>query len=158
MTARSATSGPAATAPASVLVARVGRVVRQRLEQALAPSGLHQRQLVALSYLREHGATPQQALAEQLCMDASSLVCLLNQLEDNKLIVRRRDRTDRRRGIVELSAGGDRALSDIDERLQRIDDDILADLRPDERQVLQSLLARLTAAEPRWAMAVTDRG
>jgi DNA-binding MarR family transcriptional regulator len=158
MTARSATSNPAATAPASVLVARVGRVVRQRLEQALAPSGLHQRQLVALSYLREHGATPQQALAEQLCMDASSLVCLLNQLEDNKLIVRRRDRTDRRRGIVELSAGGDRALSDIDERLQRIDDDILADLRPDEREVLQSLLARLTAAEPRWAMAVVDRG
>jgi DNA-binding MarR family transcriptional regulator len=158
MTARSATSGPAATAPASVLVARVGRVVRQRLEQALAPSGLHQRQLVALSYLREHGATPQQTLAEQLCMDASSLVCLLNQLEDLGLIARRRDRTDRRRGIVELSSRGDRMLRDIDERLQRIDDEILADLRPDERKVLQSLLARLTAAEPRWVMTVADRG
>jgi DNA-binding MarR family transcriptional regulator len=158
MTARSATPGPPATAPASVLVARVGRVVRQRLEQALAPSGLHQRQLVALSYLREHGATPQQTLAEQLCMDASSLVCLLNQLEENGLIARRRDRTDRRRGIVELSARGERTLSDIDERLRRIDDEILVDLRPDERKVLQSLLARLTAAEPRWAMAVADRG
>jgi DNA-binding MarR family transcriptional regulator len=158
MTARSATASPPATAPASVLVARVGRVVRQRLEQALAPSGLHQRQLVALSYLREHGATPQQTLAEQLCMDASSLVCLLNQLEDNGLIARRRDRTDRRRGIVELSARGHRTLSDIDERLQRIDDEILVDLHPDERKVLQSLLARLTAAEPRWAMAVADRG
>jgi DNA-binding MarR family transcriptional regulator len=157
-TARSATSGPAATAPASVLVARVGRVVRQRLEQALAPSGLHQRQLVALSYLREHGATPQQTLAEQLCMDASSLVCLLNQLEDLGLIARRRDRADRRRGIVELSSRGDRMLRDIDERLQRIDDEILADLRPDERRVLQGLLARLTAAEPRWVMTVADRG
>ena len=52
-----------AAPPASVLIARVGRVVRQRLEQAVRPVGLHQRQLVALTYLRDHGPSAQSALA-----------------------------------------------------------------------------------------------
>lgn len=145
-----------APAPSAVLIARVGRVVRQRLEQALAPSGLHQRQLVALSYLRDHGPTAQQTLAEQLCMDASSLVCLLNQLEDSDLILRRRDRADRRRGILELSAHGERTLGDIDHALHSIDDEILTGLRPDERDTLQRLLARLTAGAPNWSMTAAE--
>lgn len=146
----------ATSAPAAVLIARVGRVVRQRLEQALAPLGLHQRQLVALSYLRDHGPTPQQTLAERLCMDASSLVCLLNQLEDNELIVRRRDRTDRRRGILELSPRGERTLTQIDQALHSIDDAILTGLQPHERDSLQGLLARLTAGEPNWSIAAAQ--
>jgi DNA-binding MarR family transcriptional regulator len=151
-----ATPTPTSTAPAAVLIARVGRVVRQRLEQALAPLGLHQRQLVALSYLRDHGPAPQQTLADQLCMDPSSLVALLNQLEDGELIVRRRDRTDRRRGILELSATGERTLAGIDDALRGIDDEILTGLQPDERQLLQRLLARLTAGVPDWGMAAAE--
>ena len=80
--------------PASVLIARVARLVRSRLEAALGPSGLRQRQLVALTYLRDRGPARQQALAQSLCMDASSLVCLLNELEDEDLIARKRDRED----------------------------------------------------------------
>src|ERR1700749_5041915 len=95
---------------ATVLIARIARAVRQRFEQALAPLGLRQRHVVALSYLRGHGPTAQQTLAEQLCMDASSLVGLLNQLEDEDLVVRRRDRADRRRGLIELSERGQSAL------------------------------------------------
>lgn len=151
-------ASPTTTAPATVLIARVGRVVRQRLEQALAPAGLHQRQLVALSYLRDHGPTAQRTLAEQLCMDASSLVCLLNQLEDGELIRRGRDRADRRRGVVELSPTGQDALGRIDQALQGIDDEVLADLRPQERATLHSLLARLTAGRPDWGVAAGDGG
>ena len=53
-------------AQASVLIARVARVVRHRFEQVLTPLGLSQRDVIALSYLRGHGPTPQQLLAEQL--------------------------------------------------------------------------------------------
>ena len=73
--------------PAAVLIARVARLVRSRLDAALGPSELRPRQLVALSYLRDHGPARQQALAQSLCMDASGLVCLLNDLEDRDLIV-----------------------------------------------------------------------
>ncbi len=129
--------------PASVLIARVARLVRSRLDAALDPSELRQRQLVALSYLRDHGPARQQALAQSLCMDASSLVCLLNDLEDRDLIARRRDREDRRRGILELTEHGREALAEIDAVLAEIDAEILADLDDSERADLRALLGRL---------------
>ncbi|MBS1843999.1 MAG: winged helix-turn-helix transcriptional regulator [Actinobacteria bacterium] len=134
---------PAIELPASVLIARVARLVRSRLDAALGPSELRQRQLVALSYLRDHGPARQQALAQSLCMDASSLVCLLNDLEDRDLVARRRDREDRRRGILELTEGGRAALAESDALLAEIDAEILADLDGSERADLRSLLGRL---------------
>ena len=136
--------GSAADLPASVLIARVARLVRSRLDAALGPSELRQRQLVALSYLRDHGPARQQALAQSLCMDASSLVCLLNDLEDRDLIARRRDREDRRRGILELTDHGREALAESDAVLAEIDAEILADLDESERADLRALLSRLS--------------
>jgi DNA-binding MarR family transcriptional regulator len=133
----------AADLPAAVLIARAARLVRSRLNAALGPSELRQRQLVALPYLRDHGPARQQALAQSLCMDASSLVCLLNDLEDRDLIARRRDREDRRRGILELTDHGREALVESDAVLAEIDAEILADLDPSERADLRTLLGRL---------------
>jgi DNA-binding MarR family transcriptional regulator len=137
-------TNPTTDLPASVLIARVARLVRSRLDAALGPSELRQRQLVALSYLRDHGPARQQALAQSLCMDASSLVCLLNDLEDRDLIARRRDREDRRRGILELTDHGRDALVESDVALAEIDAEILADLDETERADLRALLGRLS--------------
>jgi DNA-binding MarR family transcriptional regulator len=137
-------TAPPVTLPASVLIARVARLVRSRLEAALGPSGLRQRQLVALSYLRDHGPTRQQALAQSLCMDASTLVCLLNDLEDRDLVARHRDREDRRRGILELTDHGRAQLAEVDAALAEIDAEILFDLDASERAELVSLLGRLS--------------
>jgi DNA-binding MarR family transcriptional regulator len=143
-TKRARTADDAAVAlPAAVLIARVARLVRSRLDAALGPSELRQRQLVALSYLRDHGPARQQALAQSLCMDASSLVCLLNDLEDRDLIARRRDREDRRRGILELTDHGRAALVESDAALVEIDAEILGDLDEAERAELRFLLGRL---------------
>lgn len=137
---------------ATVLIARLARAVRKRFELALTPLGLRQRHVVARGYLRGHGPTAQQMLADRLCMDASSTVCLLNELEDNDLIVRQRDRTDRRRGLVRLSPQGERALRDVDRALQAVEDEILASLNHDERSLLHSLLARLSLPEPGYEL------
>lgn len=143
-------------AHATVLIARVARVVRQRFEQALTPLGLRQRHVVALSYLRGHGPTAQQTLADRLCMDASSTVCLLNELEDHDLVVRQRDRSDRRRGLIELSGKGELALRQVDSALQAVEDEVLASLDGAERTMLHGLLARLTAGEPDWGLASNE--
>jgi DNA-binding MarR family transcriptional regulator len=138
---------------ATVLIARIARAVRQRFELTLTPLGLRQRHVVALSYLRGHGPTAQQMLAERLCMDASSTVCLLNELEDHELVVRQRDRSDRRRALVELSPQGELALAEVDRALQAVEDEILADLDADERSALRALLARLHLAESDCGLA-----
>jgi MarR family transcriptional regulator, lower aerobic nicotinate degradation pathway regulator len=145
-----------AAPPASVLIARVARVVRQRFDRALEPTGLRQRQLVALGYLREHGPTPQQALAQSLCMDASSLVCLLNELEDRELISRSRDRADRRRGILMLTEEGQETMEQIDRTLLRLDEEILSNLDEEERGTLRALLSRLWAGEVDWNAAAKE--
>jgi DNA-binding MarR family transcriptional regulator len=132
---------------ATVLIARLARAVRKRFELTLSPLGLRQRHVVALSYLRGHGPTAQQTLADRLCMDASSTVCLLNELEDHDLVVRQRDRSDRRRALIELSASGERALLEVDRAVQTVEDEILADLSAAEREVLHGLLSRLRLSE-----------
>lgn len=141
---------------ATVLIARVARAVRQRFEVTLSPLGLRQRHVVALSYLRGHGPTPQQTLAERLCMDASSTVCLLNELEDHGLIVRQRDRSDRRRGIIELSPPGELALRRVDRALETVESEILASLDTEERTQLHGLLARLNVGEADYGAAANE--
>jgi DNA-binding MarR family transcriptional regulator len=140
-------------AQATMLIARIARVVRQRFEHALEPVGLRQRHVVALSYLRGHGPTAQQVLAERLCMDASSTVGLLNYLEDNHLVARGRDRTDRRRALVELTPEGEEALSEVDRVLECVEDQLLLGLDQQERRTLRALLAKLGHNEVDWSTA-----
>jgi DNA-binding MarR family transcriptional regulator len=135
-------------ARSTVLITRLARAMRRQFEQAVAPLGLRARHLVALTHLKDHGPSPQQTLIETLGLDASNLVALLNELEDADLIVRRRDRADRRRGIIELSAEGHRVLAEVDRALEAVDDEVLSALSPDERVTLNELLARAGACGP----------
>ncbi len=137
-------------AQASVLIARIARVVRQRFEQVLTPLGLSQRDVIALTYLRGHGPTPQQLLAERLRLDASSMVCLLNDLEESELVLRRRDRADRRRAIVQLSDKGERTLREVDAAVDVVEQEMLTGLDSDERSTLHRLLARLHFGVTDW--------
>jgi DNA-binding MarR family transcriptional regulator len=141
---------------ATVLIARIARIVRQRFERVLSPLGLRQRHLVALSYLRSYGPTAQQALADRLRMDPSSMVCLLNELEDNGLVVRHRDRADRRRAIIELSRHGARALCDVDAALEVVENEILEQLDASQRATLRELLARLDVGDPDWGLITNE--
>ncbi len=140
----------------TVLIARLARVQRQRFEQVLSPLGLRQRHVVALGYLREHGPTAQQLLAERLRMDSSSMVCLLNELEEGELVVRLRDRSDRRRAIVKLSAGGEDVLRRVDRAIQVVEDEMLAGLDVGERRHLHALLVRLNTSDAEWALSDDD--
>ena len=98
--------------------------------------------MLALNHLRERGPSAQHALGELLGVDASNLVAVLNDLEDAGLIVRRRDRADRRRGIIELSGQGEQLLDELDRALERIDDELFSTLTAAERATLSALLGR----------------
>jgi DNA-binding MarR family transcriptional regulator len=135
-------------ARSTVLITRLARAMRRRFDHAVAPLGLRARHLVALTHLKDNGASPQQTLIDALGLDASNLVALLNELEDAGLIVRRRDRADRRRGIIELSADGERMLLEVDRALEAVDDEVLAALSAEERATLNELLARAGASGP----------
>jgi DNA-binding MarR family transcriptional regulator len=128
----------------AALLDHVARRMRLRGESALAPLGLRPRHLVALTVLRDHGGSTQQALSATLQIDRTNLVGLLNELEADKLIERRRSAEDRRRHIVELTRAGEAKLAKAEFALAAVEDEVLAALDVEERETLYRLLHRAT--------------
>ena len=124
-------------------LARVGR----RAAEASTPGGLRPRHLRALGILSERGSLSQQSLGEVLSLDPSNVVGLLNELEERGLITRRRDSTDRRRHIVDISTTGEAALASAYARLRLVEDSLLAALTIEERATLYHLLVRAAGTE-----------
>ena len=103
------------------------------------------RWFVTLSYLDDHDGATQQAVGEGLCVDANNLVLLLNELEADGLVERRRDPQDRRRHLVHITGDGRRALKGAERAQEAVEDKVLAALSADERTTLRDLLARALA-------------
>lgn len=120
----------------------LARVGTRDADRALAPTGLRPRHLVALMLLQDDGPAGQQPLASALALDPRNVVGLLNELEDRRLVTRRRDPEDRRRHIVEISDDGGRLLADAQARLAACEERLLGALTEQERATLHGLLAR----------------
>ena len=114
--------------------------MRTRAIAALEPVGMRPRHLVALTVLREGGAISQQELASTLQIDRTNLVGLLNELEAEDLVQRRRSSEDRRRHVVELTATGLERLVRAELALSAVEDDVLGALSPEQREALYDLL------------------
>lgn len=123
-----------------VLLTRLAKQVYRRSSDELL--GMHLRHLITLSYLRDHDGAPQQELADAFCMDANNVVLLLNELEDRGHIARRRDPSDRRRHLVDLTPAGRRALTKAERAQEAIEGDVLGALDAEERATLWRLLTR----------------
>jgi DNA-binding MarR family transcriptional regulator len=130
---------------AAPLLDHLARLTRSRAEAALEPLGLRPRHLVALTVLRDHGATTQQAFAAALHIDRTNVVGLLNELEVAGLIARTRSAEDRRRHLVELTSAGARRIGEADAALAAVEDEVLAALDAGQRAALYDLLQRATA-------------
>jgi DNA-binding MarR family transcriptional regulator len=130
----------------SALLDHLARLTRLRTQSALAPLGMRPRHLVVLTVLRDHGSPTQQALAAALHTDRTNLIGLLNELEGNELILRRRSSEDRRRHIVELTTAGDLRLSEAESVLAAAEDEVLSALDSEQREQLYSLLQQATTS------------
>jgi len=137
------TSQPVASQPlhrSGALLDHLARRVRLRAESVLAPLRLRPRHLVALTVLRGREGITQQALSITLEMDGTNVVGLLNELEAEDLIERRRSPEDRRRHVVALTDAGAKRLADAELALVAVEDEVLGALDDSQREVLHNLL------------------
>jgi DNA-binding MarR family transcriptional regulator len=125
--------------PAAVVLSKLARWAGKQFTAALAPSGLKPRQLGTLIELRP-GPLTQQSLGEALGIDAAQLVGLLNDLEAEQLVLRRRDPGDRRCHIVEISDLGRARLESTDRALAEVDARLMTGLLPEQREQFVTLL------------------
>ena len=111
------------TSPGTVLMLlRLSKVIQKRSTEELL--GITLRQLMLLSYLRWGGASLQQQLCEYLWMDPNNCVLLLNELEERGFVERRRDPTDRRRHVVDITDAGLGALEQAERAQESIGDQL----------------------------------
>ena len=82
----------------------------------------------------------QQALSTTLEMDGTNIVGLLNELEAEDLIERRRSPEDRRRHVVALTEAGAKRLAEAECALAAVDNEVLGALDDSQRELLYNLL------------------
>jgi DNA-binding MarR family transcriptional regulator len=132
---------PTTTASGTItLLSRLTKMIHRRTPEELL--GMRLRQFIVLSYLAEHERVAQPELGEALCVDPNNLVLLLNETEGAGFVQRRRDPTDRRRHIVEITDRGRAALRRAETAREAIEDDVLGALDADEREALHRLLVK----------------
>ena len=126
----------------------LGEGFSRHIREVLAQHGLKPRQLRILDLLADRGPTGQRELADLMGIDHSTLVNLLNPLEDKRLVKRERDTVDRRRHVVTIAAAGQRRLEQADQAFRDAEDSFFQDLSVKERELLDGLLQRLRDTAP----------
>src|SRR3954447_7387446 len=129
----------------SFLLKRLGFSAKGRSMAAFEEAGHNPYHYAVLAVLDEGHRETQAAIADALAYDRSQLVGILDELESQHLIERRRDTADRRRHLVLLTPDGKKVLAKLRSLSKRLDDEFLAPLDASERDELHRLL--LTLAE-----------
>jgi len=127
---------------AGMLLVKLGRAAEGWFAEALKPTGLTPRHFGVVFEVQAR-PTSQQALIESIGVDPSKLVGLLNDLEAEGLIVRRRDPEDRRRHIVEVSRLGRTRLEAAQKAAAAVEDRLFAGIDAEQRAALLSALAQV---------------
>jgi len=139
-------------ASTSFLLKRLGFAAKERGMAAYEETGLHPYHFGVLLVLDEGSRETQGSIADALGYDRGQLVGLLDELEEQGLVERKRDPNDRRRHIVRLTSEGKKALRRLRALAKQLEDDFLAPLSDDEREALHASLLRLAEVhEPRCA-------
>lgn len=122
---------------------QLGSLAAQRFAERLAPSGLTPAHAGLLRAVAADEGRSQQALAAQLGLLPSRLVALVDELERDGLLERRRNPRDRRHHALHLTDAGHARLRELGRIAHEHGSDLLAPLDDAERVTLGDLLARL---------------
>jgi DNA-binding MarR family transcriptional regulator len=111
----------------------------------LAPLGLHVRQFGLLTVLATEGPRSQQDLVEWTRLDRTTMVALVDSLEERGYVRRERNPDDRRAYLLQLTPEGRRMQVRAGKVMLGAEDELLGSLNQSERQQLRELLAKVAA-------------
>ncbi len=117
--------------------------LRRVAEQELAPLGIQLRHFGTLATVDELGPGTQQRLAQYLKMTEPAMVQIVDELEKQGLVERRRDPDDRRRYAIGLTEAGSAKLVDARAAMARVNAKVVGVLGEDGVAELRSLVTKL---------------
>jgi DNA-binding MarR family transcriptional regulator len=112
---------------------------------ALAPLGVNGREVAVLRAVDDSLPLAQSEIARRMGVDRTTMVALIDELQDKGLVRRRQDPDDRRRNVVELTGAGRDTLRRATGAAEQAERAFLGPLSEDEarqfRKALRALLA-----------------
>jgi DNA-binding MarR family transcriptional regulator len=133
---------------AGQLFFRLWRVSHTRVAESLASIGLTPPLFGLLNILGARNGAIQQELGAAMGVDPSTMVSLIDSLEEAGLAVRRPHPTDRRAREVTITPKGRRLLTRARRMALQVEDDVLRGLTGAERRQLLTLLRRAFDSAP----------
>ncbi len=132
------------------LLSRASHNLTTEMTAALEDLGISPRSHAVLvtAMTGEHTQTE---IARIVGLDKTTMVVTVDELEAAGLAERRPSSTDRRARVVFVTDAGKRSVKRADKVLDRVRDDVLGTLEPEEREVFLTALGRLACgrlAEP----------
>ncbi|MGH2935997.1 MAG: MarR family winged helix-turn-helix transcriptional regulator [Gaiellaceae bacterium] len=132
-------------ASSTFLLKRLGFAAKAKAMSAYEQAGLGPYHHAILVVLDEGAPETQGSIADALGYDRGTLVGLLDELEEQGLVERKRDPDDRRRHVVRMTAKGRQTLERLRGLARQLEDEFLAPLDPKQRAALHDLLLQLAA-------------
>lgn len=130
------------------LVRWIGWAQRKAGEDWIRVRELSHEQAFVLGYLVQNPGSIQRDIAQMTRTSAASVSSLLQGLERRGLVERRTEDGDERRKRVYATSSGAELIAGFEAAMAAADDTILGPLDQAERDVLQMLLAKITAELP----------
>jgi DNA-binding MarR family transcriptional regulator len=125
----------------SYVIARLERAVRAAINERVRPHGLTTLQYTTLSVLGARGQPLSNAqLARRAYMTPQSMIEVIDALERQGLIRRDPHPNHRRVYPATLTARGRRVLAACNAAVEEMEDEMLAELSPDERETFRTWL------------------
>ncbi|HTR95925.1 MAG TPA: MarR family transcriptional regulator [Trebonia sp.] len=133
--------GPESAPPLMLyLIKQVELASRARLDEIVRPAGLTALQYTALTVLERHDDMSSAQLARRSFVTAQSMADMITALEGRALIERHRDRADRRRLVVSLTAEGRALLEACRPEVAALERTMLAGLSEPDIAALRAAL------------------
>jgi MarR family transcriptional regulator, lower aerobic nicotinate degradation pathway regulator len=146
---------PLASAP-GFLLSWHGQRTAALFSEALEPLGLHPRHFGVMNLIAAHPGTTQRDLVHGSLVDPSSMVAVIDELEEMGLAERRPHPDDRRKHAVHLTAKGKRTLERARGTAIAMAKELFAPLDAEEVETLRRLLRKLAGLDPTSAAPLDD--
>jgi DNA-binding MarR family transcriptional regulator len=124
----------------SFLLKRTSALLEATIEPGLSRLGVNGREFGVLTVLDAEGPASQQRLAGRIGVDRTTMVALIDALEEKRLVKRQKDPSNRRAYFLEVTALGRKRLRDARNAVELAERKALASLSAAESIALNRAL------------------
>jgi DNA-binding MarR family transcriptional regulator len=125
------------------LLNKAARIMRDEVAEGLKPLSLSFQEYVILRMIENHASETQQELAMRNGIDRTSMVDIVDRLEERELLVRHKDEHDRRKYQLLITPKGRKTLTHAKRITEKVQKKLLQPLSETELQTTKEALSKL---------------